>query len=133
MMLKLKKKPAKPTRPKKALTPMSDPNLIELILADSNLPWQHRAGMLRDLINNPNPETESIVKHILESLGKNSAQAVYEEKAKKLDAIIKEMMEGPMRSATFVEFLPSNGQPRLRRAGAPRRRRRSAHHRAQGR
>ena len=90
---------------------MSDHNLIHLMIADPALPWQHRYGVLRDLVNNINPQTEPIVKAILEAMGKQSAQAVYEEKAKKLDELLKEMQEGPMRSAAFIEMLPQNGSP----------------------
>ena len=107
----LKKRKPKPIRKKKSLNAMSAHHPIHLMLADPALPWPHRYGMLRDIVNNPNPETEQIVKNILDCLGKNSAQAVYEEKLKKLDATLKEMQEGPMRSATFVEMLPQNDSP----------------------
>ena len=106
-----KKKPHQKIRKKKHLTAMSDHNLIHLMIADPALPWQHRYGVLRDLVNNMNPQTEPIVKAILEAMGKQSAQAVYEEKAKKLDELLKEMQEGPMRSAAFIEMLPQNGSP----------------------
>jgi SpoVK/Ycf46/Vps4 family AAA+-type ATPase len=82
---------------------------IHLLLADPALPWQHRCGILRDLVNNPNPQSEAIVKHILETLGKESAEAVCEGKAKKLDALLKEIQEGPMRSGVFIETLPPGG------------------------
>lgn len=88
---------------------MSDHNVIQLMLADPALPWEHRCAMLRDLLNNMNPHTEPILKLILESLGKQSAEAVCDEKARKLDAVLKEMQEGPMRGGTFVEMLPQNG------------------------
>jgi len=91
------------------LEPMSDNNAIQLMLADPGLPWQHRCAMLRELLNDLNPQSEALVKAILESLGKKSAQSVYEEKTRKLDALLKEMQSGPMRSATFVEMLPRNG------------------------
>lgn len=94
---------------KKNPNPMSELNPIRLMLADPGLPWEHRFALLRDLVNNVNPQTEAIVKFILDSLGKQSAQALYEEKSKKLAAMLKEVQEGPMRGGTFVEMVPQNG------------------------
>ena len=88
---------------------MSDQNLMQLMIADPALPWQHRCGMLRDLLNNLNAQTEPIVKNILDGVGQRSAENVYTEKIKKLDGMLREMQEGPMRAATFIEMLGSTG------------------------
>ena len=66
---------------------MSDQNLMQLMIADPALPWQHRYGMLRDLLNNLNAQTEPIVKSILEGVGQRSGESVYAEKIKKLDGM----------------------------------------------
>ncbi|MBP8260188.1 MAG: AAA family ATPase [Verrucomicrobia bacterium] len=88
---------------------MSKQHLIYLTIADPSLPWQHRSDMARELFNHVNPETEPIVRAILDDVGKQSAQAVSEEKARQLDAILKGLQEGPMRGAVFIEMLPSQG------------------------
>jgi len=94
---------------KKFLKAMNDHKLIRLMIADATLPLEHRHSMLRELLNNPTPQTEPLIKAILDGLSHKSAEAVCQEKARQLDAILKEMMEGPMRSATFLELLPQNG------------------------
>jgi hypothetical protein len=108
-MLTKKQSSRKKTTKQKSLTAMSDTVPIELMLGDPGVPWPHRLGILRELVNNLNPQTEPIVKAILEGLGHKTADAVCQEKIKKLDAVLKEMMEGPMRSATFIEKLPPLG------------------------
>ena len=92
------------------LNAMNDLHLLRLMLGDPALPWQHRLAMLRELVNDENPKSEPLLKSILESLSKQNADANLEEKTKKLDALLKELQEGPMRSATFIEMVPpSNG------------------------
>jgi ATP-dependent 26S proteasome regulatory subunit len=102
------KKKAKQTR--KLLNPMSEHHkLLQVILADSNLPLPHRLTMLRELLTSGTPEAEAIALAILEKLAQKSADAVYYEKCRRLDSLLKEIQDGPMRSAIFVEMLPSNG------------------------
>lgn len=90
---------------------MTDHNLIELMVTDPSLPWEHRYRVLRDLVNTLNPQTEPVVKAIMEHLASKSADQAAQEKAKQLDAILKEMQEGPMRGATFVELLTQDASP----------------------
>jgi ATP-dependent 26S proteasome regulatory subunit len=104
-----KKHAPKQDRKKNPLFAMNDHDMIQQMLGDPALPWPHRYALLREVVTNPNPQTEAIVKLILESLGKQCAQAVWEEKSRRLDALLKELQEGPMRSGTFVEMLPQNG------------------------
>jgi ATP-dependent 26S proteasome regulatory subunit len=80
-----------------------------VMLADPALPWPHRCGMLRELLLSEEPQAEAMIKAILDSLGKAAAQSVYEEKLSKVDVLLKEMQEGPMRSAIFIETLPTSG------------------------
>ncbi len=79
--------------------------LLQVMVADPALPWQHRAIMLRDLLNNLTPQSEPIVKGVFERLSQQSAEALYQEKTRQLEALLKEMQEGPMRTATFIEFI----------------------------
>jgi ATP-dependent 26S proteasome regulatory subunit len=81
------------------------------MLADQSIPWMHRAVMLRDLLENINPATEPLVMKVLGLLTNNSGEALYREKVLKLDALLKEIHEGPMRVARFVELAHRNGNP----------------------
>lgn len=82
---------------------------VLLMISDPNLPGEHRAAVLRDLASTPGPETDEVMKHVVECLAKSNAESVFEEKNRRLDAMLQEMQEGPMRSAVFVEMLSSNG------------------------
>jgi ATP-dependent 26S proteasome regulatory subunit len=84
---------------------------VMLMFADQSVPWMHRAMMLKELLENINPATEAMVLRVLELLANNNGEAVYREKNKKLDALLKEIHEGPMRVARFVELAHRNGNP----------------------
>lgn len=106
----MKTPPLTPKKPKKNQEPMSEAeHLLQVMIADSELPFPHRLGMLREVLNNDGPHTEAIAKTILDNLGKHSAESVFQQKSRQLDNVLKEIREGPMRSATFVEMLPQNG------------------------
>ena len=80
-----------------------------LMLADQSVSWSHRALMLRELLENINPETEPIIKQILDTLAAQSSESLYRDKLRKLDALLKEIHEGPMRLATYIEMAQVNG------------------------
>ncbi len=98
-------------RLKPSLLPMSDLKPILLMLSDPSVSWLHKGSLLRDLLMNLGPESEPLVKSICDGVGKQFAQSVYEDKVQKVDALLKEVQEGPMRGASFVERLPLNGSP----------------------
>lgn len=100
-----RKKKTQPSR--KRHNVMNEPQkMLHLVLADSNLPLPHRISMLRELLNSSDSEAEALAQVILESLSQKSSGALYVEKCRRLDAILKEIQDGPMRTATFVEMLP---------------------------
>src|SRR5439155_24727087 len=85
------------------------PNPILLMLADNNIPWQHRAAMLRELLQNINAENEPLIKGIFDTYSSQSSESLHAEKIRKLDALLKEIQEGPLRLATFIEPCSLNG------------------------
>jgi ATP-dependent 26S proteasome regulatory subunit len=85
-------------------------NMVLTMLADQTIPFQHRVALLRQVVQDGTPHAEPVIKALLAGIGKHAAQAVYEDKVKKLEAILNEMQNGPMRSATFIEMLPKDGQ-----------------------
>jgi ATP-dependent 26S proteasome regulatory subunit len=89
---------------------MSQPHHpILAALADPKVPIPHRIVMLRELMANINSETEPIVRRIMETFAEKSGESLYHDKARKLDALLKEIQEGPMRLAIFIEMAPSAG------------------------
>jgi len=85
------------------------PNPLLVMLADQSVPLPHRALTLRELLENINPETEPLVKQLFEKLSEQSSESLFKDRARKLDAMLKEIHEGPMRLATFIELSKING------------------------
>ena len=82
---------------------------ILLMLADPKVPLPHRMVMLRELLENLNPETEPLVRRLFEMLAEKSGESIYHDKARKLEALLKEIQEGPMRLAIFIQLEQPNG------------------------
>jgi ATP-dependent 26S proteasome regulatory subunit len=85
------------------------PNPIWLMIANRSLPLPHRAALLRDILEHMDPTNEALVKHIFDQLAEKPAEAAVRDKERKLAALLKEIQEGPMRIARFVELARSNG------------------------
>lgn len=87
------------------------PNPICLMLTDKNLSEAHRIAMLREFLGDDNPETIVVLRWVLKNLSHNSTEAVAEKKLTELNALLKELKEGPLRSAAFIQLSPefSNG------------------------
>lgn len=83
---------------------------ILAILADSSLPWELRAVRLREALQNITPETQQMVQRLLQGLNAPRSEAVYRERLRKLDALLKEMEEQPRRQAVFIELRGRNGR-----------------------
>jgi ATP-dependent 26S proteasome regulatory subunit len=79
------------------------------MLADASVPLAHRALMFRELLENINPETEPLIKQLFDKITAQSSESLYKDKVHKLDAILKEIHEAPMRLATFIELSHING------------------------
>ena len=85
------------------------PNPLIVMLADQSVPLAHRAMMFRELLENINPETEPLISKCFEMLSEQSGESLYKDKVRKLDALLKEIHEAPMRLATFIEVSQING------------------------
>jgi ATP-dependent 26S proteasome regulatory subunit len=85
------------------------PTPIELVLADASAPIEQRRDFLKMLLNDPSPDAGAAVTSLFNTLATNSAAQVYEEKVRELATVLKQIEEGPLRSAAFIEMLPKNG------------------------
>jgi ATP-dependent 26S proteasome regulatory subunit len=89
------------------MNPESHP--IMLLLANEDMPVAHRIMVLRELLQNVTPETEALLQYLLGKIAQNSSESVYKDKACQLDAVLKQIQDGPMRVATFIERAKING------------------------
>src|SRR5206468_5539073 len=82
---------------------------LEILLADPAAPLEQRREFLKMLLNDPSPDAHAAVLSLFTMLSANGAQHVHEEKARELTLILKQLEEGPLRPAAFIELLPKNG------------------------
>src|SRR5262249_33757818 len=85
------------------------PTPLELLLADSSAPLEQRREFLKKLLNDPSPEAHAAVQSLFTTLCAKSAQHLYEETARELGQVLKQIDDGPLRPAAFIELLPRNG------------------------
>ena len=69
---------------------------MQLLLADPAFPLAQRCEMLRNILNDPSPKTQAIVKSIFEGLASQNGEALHAEKTKQLNELLKAMQEGPL-------------------------------------
>lgn len=105
--LKSKKRKAKT---KKAMNPPLNP-LFLAMLVDPALPMPHRIGLLREAISHNGPETEDLVTRIIAGLAGQNADAMLQKKLAETDTLLKQMKEGPLRLAVFLQLFPPAGGP----------------------
>ena len=106
---KSKKSKSKP-KPTKAMNPTLNPLFFAAFL-DPNLPPAHRLAMLREVLSHEGPEAEELVKKILGVLAEKTADATLKKRLAEIDALLKQMKEGPLRLAVFLQLLPATGGP----------------------
>jgi ATP-dependent 26S proteasome regulatory subunit len=85
------------------------PTPIEILLADGSAPLEQRREFLKMLLNDPSPDAGVAVQSLFNTLTTNGAAQVYEEKVRELASVLKQIEDGPLRSAAFIEMLPKNG------------------------
>src|SRR5262245_8416390 len=86
-------------------------NPIQVMIMDPSVPAEHRLELLKGLVNNPSEESKFIQISLLEGFAAMDGEALHVEKAKQLSELIRQMQEGPLRHATFIEMMPPNGSP----------------------
>jgi ATP-dependent 26S proteasome regulatory subunit len=82
---------------------------IELMLGDANAPLEQRREFLKMLLHDPSPDAQAAVASVFNTLSANSAEQVHQQKAQELAQMLKQLEDGPMRPASFIEMLPQNG------------------------
>jgi hypothetical protein len=86
-----------------------------IMLADSSVPMPQRIQLLKALVNDANPEAQTLVATLIEAMAAAEAENVHAEKAKQLTELLQAMEEGPLRNAAFIEML-DNIQSGIRHA-----------------
>jgi ATP-dependent 26S proteasome regulatory subunit len=82
---------------------------VELLLADASAPVEQRREFLKMLLHDPSPDAQAAVASIFTTLSANNAEQVFQKKAQELSQVLKQLEDGPMRPASFIELLPQNG------------------------
>ena len=85
------------------------PTPIELMLADTSTPVEQKREFLNMLLHDPSPDAQGAVASIFNTLAANSAEQLHQQKAQELAQVLKQLEDGPMRTAAFIEMLPKNG------------------------
>jgi len=79
------------------------------MLVDKALPFEHRKMMLIDLCLHESEESTKLLEWFFEAAARGDGKAIYEEKIKQVDELLKELQDGPLRCATFLGMLPRTG------------------------
>jgi ATP-dependent 26S proteasome regulatory subunit len=82
---------------------------IELLLGDAAAPLEQKREFLKMLLHDPSPDAQAAVASIFTTLSANSAEQLHQQKAQELAQVLKQLEDGPMRTAAFIEMLPRNG------------------------
>ena len=85
-------------KPKKA-TP------IQIMLQDASVPIDHRLELLAGLVNHSGEANKAILAALLESPGGDDAEEVHAQKARELSELMKQISEGPLRNAVFIQLV----------------------------
>jgi hypothetical protein len=97
-------------------------------LTDAAVPLEHRKMMLAHICQDPSPESNEIVKVMLEKAASGNAESVIAKKAKELNELLEELKSGPLRPATYIGPISSGEERRL----VNRRRRKKTKHEGNG-
>ncbi len=85
-------------------------NQLHAMLTNGELPLDHRLELLKGLVNNNGAENKAILASLLEGAGPD-LEDVHAQKVNELNALIREMMEGPLRNGVFIGLCDNNGSP----------------------
>jgi hypothetical protein len=79
------------------------------MLGDAAAPLEQKREFLKMLLHDPSPDAQAAVASIFTTLSANSAEQLHQQKAQELAQLLKQLEDGPMRTAAFIEMLPRNG------------------------
>jgi ATP-dependent 26S proteasome regulatory subunit len=85
-------------------------NQLHTMLTNPELPLDHRLELLKGLVNNNGAENKVILASLLDGAGPDP-EDLHAQKINDLNALIREMMEGPLRNAVFIGICEANGSP----------------------
>jgi len=105
-----KSKPkSKPTHPKTMNATLNP--LFFAALLDPSLSPAHRLAMLREVLSQDGPEADELLARILSALAEKNADAALKQRLAEVETLLKQMQEGPLRLAVFLQLLPPTGGP----------------------
>jgi ATP-dependent 26S proteasome regulatory subunit len=103
---KTKASKSKQSKPKEKSMPKNkSTSPATIMLADSSVPMPQRIQLLKALVNDSNPEAQTLVGTLIEAMAAAEAGSVHAEKARQLTDLLQAMEEGPLRNAAFIEML----------------------------
>src|SRR5688572_12875174 len=91
------------------MSPMPKPtkktqSVVQLV-SDKNVPLEQRSILLRNLLVEGDPEAMLALLVALEKPPAADGESLYHEKLKQLEELLQLMQSGPMRTATFIDFV----------------------------
>jgi ATP-dependent 26S proteasome regulatory subunit len=75
------------------------------MLLDPALPWEHRKQLLMHLCMAPDPESNTVVKGVLDAAANQNGEELYAQKLAEVNELLEHMKAGPLRLATFLKLL----------------------------
>jgi hypothetical protein len=92
------------------------PTSVEAMILDGDTPFDHRKQLLMHLCADDSEQSQAALKGLLESATASNGETVYKKKCQELEAIKQQLLDGPLRSATFFRIL-SPGKDEQSRSG----------------
>lgn len=81
---------------------------LEAMILDADTPFEHRKQLLMGLCVDDSPQNQAALKGLLESATASNGETVYKKKCRELEAIKQQLLDGPLRSATFIRLLSAD-------------------------
>ena len=87
------------------------PTSSEAMILDGDTPLDHRKQLLMHLCVDESAQSQAAVKALLDSATASNGETVYKKKCQEVEAIKQQLLDGPLRSATFFRILSLGQSP----------------------
>jgi len=94
------------------LFPDAPPLTVDKMILNTEVPFAIRKKLLSRLIKNKGDEAQALLLRILDAAAGSGSETKYQEKQAELDAIIKQLQDGPLRNGSFVRLYQAPGSGR---------------------
>ena len=82
---------------------------MKAMFLDKDVPLNHRVRLLAQMCMHDTEQAMKLVGSILDDAAASNGESVYQKKLEKLNALLHEMENGPLRYATFLRRVPGAG------------------------